>query len=99
MTAPYIVGSATSKAAAISIEPNIGTLRWRILDLLRKCGSTGATDDELQSWTGINPSAQRPRRIELCEVGLVRNSGRTRRTRSGRQAVVWIATEGKHEEN
>lgn len=93
MTAPYITGSETSKAASVSIEQNIGTIRWRILALLRKCGDGGATDDELQHWTNLNPSTQRPRRIELCEAGLVRNSGQTRKTRSGRQAVVWVATE------
>lgn len=31
------------------------------------------------------------RRVELCERGLARDSGRTRRVRSGKQAVVWTA--------
>ena len=93
MTAPYIAGSETSKAAAISIEPNAWTMRGMILGFLRATSTNGATDDEIQTFMRINPSTQRPRRIELCEAGLVRNSGQTRKTRSGRQAVVWIATE------
>jgi hypothetical protein len=42
--------------------------------------------------TGIPPSTYRPRRVECVEFGLVRDSGLTRPTKSGRAAVVWIAT-------
>jgi hypothetical protein len=51
--------------------------------------STGGTDEELQDALGMNPNTQRPRRIELVERGLVRDSGRTRKTKSGRRATVW----------
>lgn len=96
MTAPYVAGSETSKAAALSIEPRSGTDRWLLLQYLRYVfRAEGATDDEMQARLNLNPSTQRPRRIELCEAGLVRNSGQTRKTRSGRQAVVWIATEAE----
>lgn len=88
---PYQSHSATSAEAAQAIEPRAETLRKAVLDLLRKCGDVGATDEEIQDTLAMNPSTQRPRRIECVELGLVRDSGRTRPTRSGRQAVVWIA--------
>lgn len=42
--------------------------------------------------TALNPSTLRPRRGECVERGLVEDSGQTRATRSGRQAVVWRLT-------
>jgi hypothetical protein len=42
----------------------------------------------------MNPSTQRPRRIELMQVRLVKNSGRTRLSRAGRPASVWVAVTG-----
>lgn len=90
-SAPYIPTSATSKAAAAAIEPNAGTLRAIVLEFLREMGAHGATDEELQSWLVINPSTERPRRIELVQRGLVVDSGRTRKTRAGRNATVWVA--------
>jgi hypothetical protein len=53
-------------------------------------GTDGLTDEEMQAKTGMNPSTQRPRRCELVEMGKVRDSGSTRRTKSGRKAVVWV---------
>lgn len=87
--APAQRHSATSIAAAAAIEPSAATLRGRVLAFLRASG--GATDERGIDSTGISPSTYRPRRIELVDAGLVRDSGRTRTTRSGRQAVVWEA--------
>jgi hypothetical protein len=42
----------------------------------------------MQLALGMNPSTQRPRRIELERRGLVVKDG-TRKTSSGRMAVVW----------
>ena len=83
--------SRTSIAAAEQIEPRSETLRRAVLDYLRQCGENGATDEQMQESLAMNPSTQRPRRIELVELGLVRDSGRTGLTRSGRKAVLWVA--------
>lgn len=80
--------SATSRAAAEQIEPTAGTLRAAVRDWLR-ARPDGATDEEMQDGLAMSPSTQRPRRIELVAAGWVRDSGRTRPTRSGRKAVVW----------
>lgn len=92
-TAPYVKGSKTSKAAAQQMEDEgeLGKLRAKVLAHLRKKGKKGATDEEMQDALGMNPSTQRPRRIELVDRGLAADSGQKRKTRSGRNAVVWIA--------
>ena len=83
--------SATSRQAAAEIEPSSGTLRGYVLAYLRGTGETGATDEEMQTALNMNPSTQRPRRIELVNAGLAHASHVTRRTRSGRSATVWRA--------
>lgn len=84
--------SETSVAASESMEPRAGTLRAKVLAHVRSKGNEGATDEEMQWALAMNPSTQRPRRIELEKARLVKDSHRTRLTRSGRAAVVWVAT-------
>jgi hypothetical protein len=87
--APSVRGSATSAAAADSIGPKtLNALQVKVLRFLETCGAFGATDEEMQLALGMNPSTQRPRRIELARRGLVVKCG-TRRTASGRNADVW----------
>lgn len=88
---PYQSHSPTSAEAAERAEPRAGTDQALILAALRFAGDYGGTDEEMQNALGMNPSTQRPRRIELVSVGLVVDSGETRKTRSGRRAVVWRA--------
>jgi hypothetical protein len=76
--------SVTSREAADAIKPDA---------YLRGRGEDGATDEEMQDALGMGGSTQRPRRRELELAETVRNSGRTRRTKSGRNAVVWIASQ------
>jgi len=87
--APSVRGSATSAAAADSIGPKtLNALQAKVLRFLETCGAFGATDEEMQLALGMNPSTQRPRRIELARRGLVVTCG-TRRTASKRNASVW----------
>ncbi len=86
----YIRGSATSKAAAEELTTS-KTLRGQVYRMLVTRGNNGATDEEMQQWCHMNPSSQRPRRIELVSMQLAQDSGRTRPTRAGRSAVVWVA--------
>ncbi|NBW23185.1 MAG: hypothetical protein EBR82_86100, partial [Caulobacteraceae bacterium] len=73
---------------ADSLEPEtLNAMQRRVLQLLAACPD-GLTDEEMQTRLGMNPSTQRPRRIELVRRGLVVECG-TRRTASGRMAVVW----------
>lgn len=81
--------SATSYAAAYEIESSAKTLRATVLNFISGRKEWGATDDETQRFLGMNPSTQRPRRIELVEKGLVEDNGMKRLTKSHRSATVW----------
>jgi len=86
--APSVNGSATSAQAADSLGPaTLNAMQRRVLALLETTPD-GLTDEEMQTRLGMNPSTQRPRRIELVRRGLVVECG-TRRTASGRNASVW----------
>jgi len=80
-----------SMAAAVGIEPNAMTLLRDVLLALRSWRQEGATDQEIQDALSMDPSTERPRRVDLVKRGLVKDSGRTRLTRSGRKATVWVA--------
>jgi hypothetical protein len=89
--APSVNGSATSAKAADSLGPaTLNAMQRRVLELLAATPD-GLTDEEQQRLLGMNPSTQRPRRIELARRGLVVEAG-TRKTASGRMATVWQAT-------
>jgi hypothetical protein len=77
----------TSWAAARQIVPTAKSLRAQVFALLRTRG--GMTDEEMQTVLRMNPSTQRPRRVELVEKHLIVDSGARRATRSGRKAIVW----------
>jgi hypothetical protein len=94
--APYQEHSATSREAAELIEPDAATLRGVVLEYIRRCGRLGATDDEVQVALDMNPSTQRPRRVELWKADLIERTNVKRLTRSGRKASVWVAREVKH---
>lgn len=80
--------SITSMQAADSLDAKALTRLHRlVLDFLR-ARPDGATDEEIASGLGLNPSTERPRRIELVRRGLVVEAG-TRKTKSGRFATAW----------
>jgi len=88
--------SPTSVEAAEAIRPRLHALQAVVLTYLKRCGSHGATDDEIQVALRMDGNVQRPRRVELVALGLVRITERTRKTRRGRAAGVWVAIgEGK----
>lgn len=87
MSAPFVQGSETSEAAAKSIKTDKG--RAAVLAVLRQHPG-GLTDEEIQGLTGLSPSTERPRRVELERDRRIYNSGQNRKTKSGRQAVVWM---------
>jgi hypothetical protein len=51
----------------------------------------GLCDHEIIDLTGLSPNTARPTRISLMKDGFVVNSGRTRKTPEGNDAIVWIA--------
>lgn len=94
---PGIVGSnypATSLWAARDIAPATGTLRAKVLAYIAGCGDAGATDEEIQAALKMNPSTQRPRRIELARDGRIKALETKRKTTSVRWAQVWVVNKG-----
>lgn len=87
-------GPPTSRRAAASIEHVAGTRRQVVYDLIVAAGADGLTDDEGESHLEWKSQQWTPRRHELLRLGLIRDSGRRRRTSSGRTAIVWIAVKG-----
>ena len=90
-SAPFQRRSRTSRAAAHAIAPKATSLRARVLKALAHKGKHGATDEELCMLCFLDSNTLRPRRVELVKGGFAEDSGRTRRTLSGRQATVWVA--------
>lgn len=84
---------ATSRAAAnAALQSQVERDRAAILDYITSEGDGGATDAEIENATGIRGNSARPRRIELARAGLIEGrDGITRKTGSGRAAVVWFA--------
>lgn len=86
--APAQQHSVTSRAAADSLDgKTLNALQKRVLDFIAWRPS-GATDEEIANELEMNPSTVRPRRIELARRGMIVEGG-SRRTTSGRMAVVW----------
>lgn len=82
----------TSHAAARAVRA--GTWRARVLESFRaarSAGHDGLTDRELELlWPEARPQTVRTRRSELAAEGYVVDSGRTRRTDAGLEAIVWV---------
>lgn len=81
--------SETSIAAAVAIAPQVNELQAIALGFFLQAGEQGLTDEQLSDLMRRGGSTARPRRIELVEKGLVRDSGRTRPGRSGKKMTVW----------
>ena len=78
----------TSEAAADSMAGLSEHLQCKVFAYLQLCDD-GSTDEEMQAALGMPGNTQRPRRVRLVEIGKIVDSGVTRKTQSGRAAVVW----------
>ncbi len=67
--------------------------RAKCLAYLRHCGDTGATGDEIAEATGVLTQSVPSAMGQLRRAGLIRESGKTRPTRTGCKAMVYVATE------
>jgi hypothetical protein len=88
---PYQRHSPTSHEAARMLAPKLQPMELEIMNLIadsQAAAGTGMTDDELIADFGSQSA--RPRRIFLVKIGKLKDSGAVRKTRSGRNAVVWV---------
>ena len=92
--APFTPGSTTSREAAESVAEVAGRLRRRVYAHIVECGEAGTTDDAAEVVLDMKHTTYTARRGELVKQGLVRDSGNTTKTRSGRNAVLWVMVPG-----
>jgi hypothetical protein len=83
---PQTSQNAVKKARAAS-----GSRRKLVFDLIKRHREMGLCDHEIIDLTGLSPNTARPTRVTLMKDGFVVNSGRTRKTPEGNDAIVWIA--------
>ncbi len=84
----------TAKAAAASVSRFDCAVARRLILAAIKAAPDGLTDEEVSAKTGIPLNTVRPRRNDLVDKGLIRDSGRRVPTAaSGKPAIRWT-TEG-----
>ncbi len=87
---PAVVGSDTSEAAATSMESHAGRIRADALRMFSKVGERGATCDELEQMFDTSHQTMSARVRELALAGEIVETASRRKTRSGRQARVYV---------
>jgi hypothetical protein len=95
-SAPSQAHSTTSQEAATSILIHSKSIRAKVWKYLVNKDTTGATDQQIQIDLRLDPSTERPRRRELVLQGFVKDSGFTKKTRSGHNATIWVAVLPKY---
>ena len=83
----------TSREAALSMLPFIDNQQERVFQCIYGCRLDGATDDEIETATGICHASASARRRALVLLERVVNLGIKRRTSHGRFAFVHVAVE------
>lgn len=78
----------TSAAAVIKAYPKTGTKRAQVFNAIRLFN--GLTDEEIENTLTMSGNTVRPTRVSLVRDGLVMDSGQTRPTKSGNEAIVWM---------
>ncbi len=87
-TLPFVAHSATSELAAHQAKPAAPTQRARVFACI--CAHGPLPDEDIQQLLSLDPSTQRPRRVELARAGLIVAHPVSGRTTKGRRAVRWV---------
>ncbi len=77
----------TSKQASLEIKAP--TIRQKCLSVVKNKNSYGATPDEVADLLNISILSVRPRFSELVLKGCIKDTNKTRKNKSGKQAIVW----------
>lgn len=85
-------GTLTSVHAAISVGEHITPRQHLVLAYLAEHGPS--TQDEISEGLGLRIQSVNPRVNELARMRKVVDTGMTRATSSGRQAVLWSIPAG-----
>ena len=93
--APYVAGSDTSEDAARSIVPHLSRLQAEVYAIIVDTGPDGITCDACEVALSLAHQTCSARVRELVQKHAIVDTGRRRKTRSGRAARVYVATEFK----
>lgn len=92
-TANFHQGNVNSVAAHDSIKQHTQLLRAKVVMYVRNCGLEGATSDEIEKALQLPHQSISARLTEAKSLRTLVDSGRKRKTRSGRNAAVLIYRE------
>ena len=81
----------TSRLAHDSIRPHAASLRESIARVIADSAAHGMTCDEIEVHIGLRHQTASARIKELADAGRIRRTQRTRKTRSGRTAAVYVS--------
>lgn len=79
----------TEREAARKAKPGAHKQAMVVLAAIRGAGTLGLTIEEVATFTGLRQSSVCARRKWLEDMGMIVDSGKRRKTTSGRMAVVW----------
>lgn len=82
----------TSRRAYETVKPRLGAKQAQVLEVIRRAGDHGVTDEEISKALGWGINRVTPRRNELVKLGLVVDGGQERPNDSGSSATVWVCS-------
>ncbi len=88
---PYVAQDTSIQAAKALSKSTADSIEKAVFRFLESRADRGATDQEIASALQIHEGTCRARRVSLTAQGAVLDSGHRRKTRSGRDAIVWVA--------
>jgi Mn-dependent DtxR family transcriptional regulator len=77
----------------IPFMPALKPSEQRVFAIIYGAGEAGATIEEIALEMEVPDNRVSPRVTELHEAGYIKVSGKTRRTRCGRQAECWVVVD------
>lgn len=88
---PPFNATDTSQAAAATVAPDTATMRAHVEQCVQRSGPYGLTCDDVEQRLGLRHQTASARLWELHhKLGVIADSGRRRRTASGRLAIVYV---------
>lgn len=89
-------GVETSDAAATSMQPHLAGLRALVLGWIESHGVVGAICDEAELALGLSHQCCSARFNDLMRSGHIVRTDAKRKTRTGRNAFVYLAKQHHH---
>lgn len=73
------------------MAPHLGRLQKLVHEAIKDAGELGLTADEACEVLRLDRWTIQPRTSELKAKGLIKDSGKRRKNKTGKQAIAWVA--------